>query len=390
MMTTRERRPRRRRPRGSITAKGPDRWLVRVSYGVDEQGRQRRQSEVVGGAKKDAERRLVELLKEQDDRPELAPSSQTVAGRVAYWFTQLTGDLSPQTVSKYRYAWDRYGEGTALAGARLATLTPQAVQTFVNDLGKRVGPVTVHYVARWLKAVLNQAVATGELARNPMTQGKVKLPRIPKPEYHRLTFAEARRFLTAAEQDRYGALWRVWLEAGFRPNEATALRWEDWDAKAGVLHVRRALVRIGKVVSFQETKTGATRAIPLSKATRKTLQAHRKRQLAERVELGPYWQGRGEYDGLMFPSVGGTPLAIANLDRRHFKPLLRAAKLPTMRLYDLRHSSATLLLKSGASLKDVQTRLGHARATLTLDTYLESDTETQISATAKLTAALAG
>src|SRR5713101_163198 len=383
------RKPRKRRSRGSFTQKAPNRWLVRVSYGVDEQGRQRRKSEVVAGTRKDAERRLVELLKEQDDRPELAPSSQTVAGRVAYWFAQLTGDLSPQTVSKYRYAWTRYGEGTALAGARLATLTPQAVQTFVNDLGRRVGPVTVHYVARWLKAVLNQTVATGELARNPMTEGQVKLPRIPKPEYHRLTFAEARRFLTAAEQDRYAALWRVWLEAGLRPNEATALRWSDLSPD-GVLTVARALVRIGKVVTFEESKTGITREIPLSPATLQALKAHRKREAAERIELGPYWQGRGDYDGLMFPAEGGTPLAIANLDRRHFKPLLKRAKLPTMRLYDLRHSSATLLLKSGASLKDVQTRLGHARATLTMDTYLESDTESQASATKKLTAALAG
>jgi integrase len=384
-----KRKPRHRRSRGSITAKGPDRWLVRVSYGVDEQGRQRRKSEVVPGTYKGAENRLIELLKEQNDRPELAPSAQTVASWIAYWFEHRTGDLSPQTVSKIRYAWNRYGAGTPLATHRLTTLAPKALQTFVNHLGMRVGPVTVHYLARWLKAVLNQAVAMGELARNPMTDGKVKLPRIPKPEYHRLTLAEARRFLRGAESDRYAALWRVWLEAGLRPNEATALRWSDLSPD-GVLTVERALVRIGKVVTFEESKTGITREIPLSPATRQALKVHRKQQAAQRLELGPYWTHEPAYADLMFPAEGGTPLAIANLDRRHFKPLLKRAKLPPMRLYDLRHSSATLLLKSGASLKAVQERLGHARATLTMDTYLESDTESQASATKKLTAALAG
>ena len=56
----------------------------------------------------------------------------------------------------------------------------------------------------------------------------------------------------------------------------------------------------------------------------------------------------------------------------------------------MRHTAATLLLKSGANLKDVQDRLGHARAELTLNVYLESDTKSQRDATAKLTAALAG
>lgn len=380
---------RHRRSRGSITAKDPDRWLVRVSYGVDEQGRQRRKSEVVAGTRKDAERRLTALLKEQDDNPELQPSLDTVGAWVAYYFAHRTGDLSPQTVSKASYAWDHYGAGTTLAQAPLTRLSAKTCQAFVNQLRKRVGPVTVHFVARWLKAVLNQAVAMGELARNPMTDGKVKLPRIPKPDFHRLTFAEARRFLKVAESDRYAALWRVWLEAGLRPNEVTALRWSDLSTE-GVLTVARALVRIGKAITFEDSKTGITREIPLSPATRQVLKAHRKQQAAERLELGPYWTHEPAYADLMFPAEGGTPLAIANLDRRHFKPLLKRAKLPTMRLYDLRHSSATLLLKSGASLKDVQERLGHARATLTMDTYLESDTESQASATKKLTAALAG
>jgi len=73
---------------------------------------------------------------------------------------------------------------------------------------------------------------------------------------------------------------------------------------------------------------------------------------------------------LVFASSHGTPLLPRNLHRRHFKPLLKRAGLDeSLRLYDLRHSCATLLLSEGENPKVVSERLGHASITLTLDTY---------------------
>jgi integrase len=58
-----------------------------------------------------------------------------------------------------------------------------------------------------------------------------------------------------------------------------------------------------------------------------------------------------------------------NLNRRHFKSLLRKANLPDIRPYDLKHTFATLWLESGEHPKTLQEILGHSRITLTLDTY---------------------
>jgi integrase len=58
-----------------------------------------------------------------------------------------------------------------------------------------------------------------------------------------------------------------------------------------------------------------------------------------------------------------------NLNRRHFKPLLKIAGLPDIRPYDLRHTFATLWLESGEHPKILQEILGHSRIALTLDTY---------------------
>lgn len=75
-------------------------------------------------------------------------------------------------------------------------------------------------------------------------------------------------------------------------------------------------------------------------------------------------------ENLVFSTVEGTPLNIRNLTRRHFKPLLKRANLSaSFRLYDLRHTCATLLLAANEHPKVVSERLGHASITLTLDTY---------------------
>lgn len=72
---------------------------------------------------------------------------------------------------------------------------------------------------------------------------------------------------------------------------------------------------------------------------------------------------------LVFASEIGTPLLHQNLSRRHFKPIRDNAKLPKIRLYDLQHTTATLLLSAGENPKVVSERLGHALIVLTLDTY---------------------
>ena len=74
-------------------------------------------------------------------------------------------------------------------------------------------------------------------------------------------------------------------------------------------------------------------------------------------------------NGLVFPTTTGTTTSGTNLLGRHFKPLLRRAGLPDVRLHDLRHTCATMLLKMGQHPKYVQELLGHANISITLDTY---------------------
>jgi|SRR5262245_26722095 len=173
------------------------------------------------------------------------------------------------------------------------------------------------------------------------------------------------------------------LATGMRPEEYMALQWKDVDLKQGTAIVRRVLIRTkGGGWYFNEPKTPKSRrTITLPPSLVRELIEHRRAQNEARLKAGEHWQN---YD-LVFCTEAGTPLQINNFTARHFKPALVRAKLEaSIRLYDLRHTHATLLLLAGEHPKVVSERLGHSSVTLTLDTYSHVLPNMQMSASEKL------
>jgi integrase len=134
----------------------------------------------------------------------------------------------------------------------------------------------------------------------------------------------------------------------------------------GTAQVRRALVRHKKKWSFDPPKTkGSRRSVSLPSTLMGKLASHKRAQGEHRLKIGSEWEAHD----LVFCSEFGTPHSIPNLTYRYFRPILEKAKLPQIRLYDLRHSHATLLLSADEHIKIVSERLGHSTTRLTLDTY---------------------
>ncbi len=172
--------------------------------------------------------------------------------------------------------------------------------------------------------------------------------------------------LSAASGDRLEALYVLAVHTGMRQGELLALKWADVDLRDGRVSVRRTITKSGGHLLLGEPKTAKSRrTITLTAGSLNALRAHRKRQLEERMQRAGLWQDHG----LVFPSSVGTPLSHRNVVRS-FKALLHRADLPaSVRLYDLRHTCATLLLSRNVHPKYVQELLGHASIALTLDTY---------------------
>lgn len=181
-----------------------------------------------------------------------------------------------------------------------------------------------------------------------------------------LSAEQVKQLLSANQDDRLHALWVVMASTGLRRGEALALRWDDLEPATSRLSIHQALRRHpGEGLLFEQPKTRLSRrTIQLSATAMAALADHRLRQLEERLAAGPAWQE----NGLIFTSSEGTPMDPRNAYAAFQKALQRAG-LPRMRLHDLRHTAATLMLGRGVHPKLVQDMLGHSTISLTMDTY---------------------
>ncbi len=204
------------------------------------------------------------------------------------------------------------------------------------------------------------------MAANPLDA--VKPPRPERSPMRCFDAEQATRFVAACadESVKWEAFFRTLLITGCRPGELKAARWEDLDFAAGVLHIRRHVQRIaGRGFVVGDTKTaGGRRSIAVGPELTALLRKHRAEQNLWRLRLGSAWENLD----LLFPSELGGYLETSRV-HRVFKRICRRADLPTIRVYDLRHTSASLLLGNGVDLKTVSDRLGHANPTLVLTTY---------------------
>ncbi len=180
------------------------------------------------------------------------------------------------------------------------------------------------------------------------------------------TPAQLGEFLDHAHADRLYGLWHTVAHLGLRRGEAAGLEWQDVDLAAGTLTVRRQLVQVGwQVVEGPPKSDAGNRTVALDGGTVEVLRAHRRRQLAERMEWASAWVESGK----VFARQDGSPLHPETITDR-FHAIAAAAGLPPIRLHDLRHGAASLMLAAGVPLKVVQEVLGHSSSTLTSDTYM--------------------
>ncbi|AHA31282.1 site-specific integrase [Exiguobacterium sp. MH3] len=164
---------------------------------------------------------------------------------------------------------------------------------------------------------------------------------------------------------------------GLRAREATALRWSDVDFERMVIMVKRTAIEVKGGYSFSNTKGKKVRVVTISPHVAEELRRIRVEQRYDSLRMG--W--RNEED-LVCLGVSGAYLWHSGLRRRHIETFKTAA-LPKITLHGLRHTHASLLMEIGVHAKVIQERLGHADATLTMDTYahvlhtLQSDTAKQ-------------
>lgn len=349
---------------GYIVRRSESCWVARIEHNSN--GKRRYFSKSFKSEKEATEH----LQNQQSDKNRgvfVEPSRVTVSILIDEWLETIRPRVTQRTADGYQGLLYRYIKDE-LGTKRVNQLETRDIQRVYASMQsqKALSARVVRHTHATFRQVLEQAVEWKLIVRNPADSLKRKLPKVDEVERRVLDQIEAASFLKTCADMPNGLLFEFALLSGMRPEEYLALQWRDLNFDKNAAQVRRALVRHKKTWRFQEPKTkGSKRTVTIPASLGKKLTAHKRTQSELRLKIGNEWKSHD----LVFCSDLGTPLSIPNLTYRYFRPILDKAGLPQIRLYDLRHSHATLLLAADEHLKVVSERLGHSTIRLTADTY---------------------
>lgn len=296
-------------------------------------------------------------------RGELAdPGRITVAEYLQRWLEHIKPSVELRTWVGYE-SHVRLHISPLLGAKLLRELKPVHLQDlYTNRLAAGKAPRTVHHSHTIFHTALAQAVEWQLLNRNPAEVARP--PKAPKTVHRFLDFDEAKRLISALEGDDFGPMLMVAMLTAVRSGELRALRWADLDLSTGQAVITQSVWYPKGGARFKtSTKSDRHRQVVISEDILAFIRQHRTRQLARRLKAG-VWH---DHD-LVFCRSDGRPLDHqAPLDR--LRAALNRAGLPPIRLHDLRHSAASLLLALGVPIKDVSEILGHSSIAITADLY---------------------
>lgn len=338
-------------------------WTTRIDVGVDPKTGKRRQKRVSARTRKELEAKVAELRHKVHTGAYVETSKRTLADYLeSEWLVMVARTVRPSTLRVYRAAVENHIT-PSMGNIRLGRLTPANVDRFYTDkLDAGLSPATVKKLHAILHRALADALRLGYVGRNVCQF--VQPPTAKPPEMTTWTIEQAQRFLSATEEHPLGLLWHAGLITGMRVGELIALRWMDVDLRRRQLAVRQTLTRDerGRDTFGPPKSNERVIALPSHLAERLVeAQADQRRRYADMDlewtdEAFVFDRGDGGYT---------RPSYIAS----HFRRECHRAGVPRIRLHDLRHSSATILVASGVNVKVVQERLGHHSAAFTLDRY---------------------
>jgi integrase len=253
----------------------------------------------------------------------------------------------------------------AIGHTQLAKLTPLQVERVLSAVrAKGVGADTVRLVHATLRAALTVARRWGLVHDN--VASLVEPISVHRAEVRPFSDEEIGRLMAAAAGDRMGAFLTVALSLGLRPGEARAVRWADVDLGSSHPHLRvgAAFSRAKGGQQLGEPKARSRRTVPLPEQCVAALRVHQDRQRIERELASSEWNE----SGFVFTTARGAPLTDKAVSV-WFQRLRERAGIDHGRLYDCRHTAASLLLAQGIHPRVIMEVLGHSTFRLTMDTY---------------------
>lgn len=339
---------------GHLQARGDGAWRLHAYIGRDSAGRKRYASRTFRGTRRQAERALAAFVTEveRDRTADSAAEVLTVSQVLSRWLASRAPALSPVTVERYRIAFKQVEP--ALGTMQVRRLRPHHVEDlYAAMLAKGQSGASIRKVHWALRQSLAWAHRRGFVAI-VATDG-VELPPLNERKIEPPTSSDIRAVLShlAQSDPDWAVLFSLVAWTGCRRGEVCGLHWEDVDLEHGSVVIRRAVVTVPGGTLERGTKTGEFRRIAIG--TTDLLLEHLDRCAGRATACGVE-VGRSAYVFSPDPASRRpyNPVSIS----RAWATACKAAGVPAMRVHDLRHHSATTLLKSGSTIGEVMDRHG--------------------------------
>lgn len=331
-----------------------------------------RQRSVYAKTEAEVTKKLRAILHEIDSGAWLEPSRMTVDEWLDIWLQDYQGHTTGRTVETYRGVIQRHIK-PSFGAVKMAKVSPIHVRRMVLTMQeKKLSASTIRHACGIVGAAMRCAIEAGLIKSNPVDG--IKLPRRVASKFDVVDRELIPAFIKAAHDTPFPNELIIMLLTGMRVGEVRGLRWEDFDAVNGTLHIQRQLHAVTHKERFAPPKDGEDRVIQLAPEAVDVLKQQRKRQAEQRIAAGADWFEDDITAGLVFRQKKGK----AHSEVSIYKAVRAAGEaigMAELHPHDLRHSYAVAALRSGADVKTVQHNLGHKNASITLDTYAAYTTD---------------
>jgi integrase len=344
-------------------------WELRAFLGRDPlTGKDIYKSRSVHGGKREAQRALTAFLAELDRTAgaPLGAAGTTVGQLIATHLERFEG--SPLTLRNYHQAANKYIL-PYLASTPIGLVTPALIDSLYDRIlaDHDVSAATIHKAQAILRGAFRRAVKWGWVTVNPVRDATA--PRIPKPELVMPTADGVMRAM--AEADRMspaiGMFVRLAAATGARRGELVALTWGKIDIDSGTVRIdKSAYSPAGGGTALKDTKNHTRRSVGIDAETVGQLREHRRAAVAGALAVGVALSE----DAFVF-SNDPTGVQAWRVDTvtHTWQQIRDAVGLDGVRLHDLRHFQATMLLQAGIPVTNVSKRIGHRDSATTLNVY---------------------
>lgn len=364
-----------------------DTYRITVSNGYDASGKQLRKTTTWKPAPGMTQKQIEKELDRQAVLfEEKVRTGQYMDGNIRFqdfaerWFEDYGKEhLRERTYLRYVELSKR--TYAAIGHIRLDKLQPKHLLDFYKQLAepgqnKRTGgglaPKTIKHYHTFISSVLERAVKWGIISDNPCH--RVDTPKADKTKIQFLDDQQALKFMEALESEslEYRVIFSTLLLTGMRRGELLGLEWPDIDFNAGVIHIRRTSQYAPGAGIYTDTTKTEQSMRPLSAPAEllDMLRRYRVEQGERRLKLGDKWAKEWAEHPRLFTQWDGKPMH-PNAPYQELQKLLQRNGLPRVSLHSLRHTNATLLIRSGTDVRTVSGRLGHSQTSTTLNIYAE-------------------